>query len=280
MIIYVLLIEVLITTILGHMIDTTVIVAVVIINAMIGYFQENKAEKALDAIKSMLSLHAHVIRNGKRMEIESEDAVKGDIVLLKSGDKIPADIRLLKTNNLKAEESPLTGESLSAEKNTEVLHEDTVLGDRVNMAFSGTTVTSGTGRGIVVATGNDTEIGKINKSIAEVDEMKTPMIEQTNKFRNQISVAIVLFGIALFFFALFLRDYPLGELVLSVISLIVAAIPEGLPAIMSILLAIGVQNMAKRNAIVRNLPSVETLGSVSVICSDKTGTLTKNEMTV
>ncbi|GAB3804937.1 cation-transporting P-type ATPase [Virgibacillus kimchii] len=280
MLIYVLLVAAIITTLLGHMIDTVVILAVVVINALIGYLQENKAEKALDAIKGMLSLHANVIRNGKRVEIEAEDVVKGDIVLLQSGDKIPADIRLLQTNNLKVEESPLTGESLSVEKNTQPLKEDTVLGDRINMAFSGTTVTNGTATGVVVETGNDTEIGKINRSIAEVEEIKTPLIEQTTKFGKQISVAIVVFGIALFFFALFLRDYPIGELALSIIALIVAAIPEGLPAIMSILLAIGVQNMAKRNAIVRNLPSVETLGSVSVINSDKTGTLTKNEMTV
>src|SRR5690625_4009169 len=201
--IYVLLVAAIITLILEHMIDTIVILAVVIINALIGYFQENKAEKALDAIKNMLSLHANGIRDGKRMEMEAEDLVKGDIVLLQSGDKIPADIRLLKTNNLKVEESPLTGESLSVEKNAKSLAADTVLGDRINMVFSGTTVTNGTARGVVVEIGNHTEIGKINRSIAEVEEIKTPLIEQTAKFGKQISVAIVLFGIVLFFFARF-----------------------------------------------------------------------------
>lgn len=278
--IYILIAAAIVTTILGHMIDTVVILLVVIVNAMIGYFQENKAEKALDAIKNMLSLHANVIRDGKRIDIEAEDLVKGDIVLLQSGDKIPADIRLLKTNNLKVEESPLTGESLSVEKSTDPLEADTVLGDRTNMVFSGTTISSGTARGVVVETGNETEIGEINRSIQDVPDTKTPLINQTAKFGKQIAFTIVGFGLVLFLFSLLFRDYPLGELALSIIALIVAVIPEGLPAIMSILLAIGAQNMAKRNAIVRNLPSVETLGSVSVICSDKTGTLTKNEMTV
>lgn len=278
--IYVLIAASIITFLLEQYMDTTVIVLVIIINSIIGFIQENKAEKALDSIKKMLSLHANVIRNHERMNIDAEDLVKGDIVLLRAGDKVPADIRLIQCHNLSIDESTLTGESVSIEKSTQTLSEDTVLGDRTNMAFSGTSVTSGTGRGIVVETGNNTELGKINKSIAQVSETKTPLLTQTAKFGKQISFAIVGFGIVLFIFSLFLRDYPISELGLSIIAMIVAAIPEGLPAIMSIILAIGVQNMAKKNAIVRNLPSVETLGSVSVICSDKTGTLTKNEMTV
>lgn len=278
--IYILIVAAIITFTLDLMIDTIVILACVLVNASIGYFQENKAEKALDSIKNMLSLHADVLRDGMRTEIEAEELVKGDIVFLKAGDKVPADIRLLQMNNLKVEEAVLTGESLSVEKNTNSLPADTVLGDRINMVFSGTSIVSGTARGVVVEIGNDTEIGKINRSIAEIEDMKTPLLEQTAKFGKQIGFGILAFAFVLFIVAYFLRDYPLDDLALSVIALVVATIPEGLPAIMSILLSIGVQNMAKRNAIVRNLPSVETLGSVSVICSDKTGTLTKNEMTV
>ncbi|WP_206613283.1 cation-transporting P-type ATPase [Oceanobacillus halophilus] len=278
--IYVLIFAALITTLLQQYIDTTVIVLVIIINAFIGYIQENKAEKALHSIKKMLSLHANVIRDGQRTKLGADELVVGDIVLLSAGDKVPADIRFLQCHNISIDESALTGESVSAEKKTDTLPEDTVLGDRQNMAFSGTSVTSGTGIGVVVETGNDTELGKINTSIAEVVEIKTPLLQQTATFGKQISIAIVGLGVIMFLFAYFLRDYGIGELTLSIIAMIVAAIPEGLPAIMSIILAIGVQNMASKKAIVRNLPSVETLGSVSVICSDKTGTLTKNEMTV
>ncbi|WP_138420722.1 cation-transporting P-type ATPase [Aquibacillus sediminis] len=278
--IYVLLTAALVTILLEQYIDTAVIALVVIINAFIGYIQENKAEKALDAIKGMLSLHANVIRDGKRSKVNAENVVQGDIVLLNAGDKIPADLRLIECHNLTVEESALTGESLSVEKKTYPLQEDTMLGDRINMAFSGTSISSGTGIGIVVATGDDTELGKINQSIDNVQEIKTPLLQQTEKFGKQISVAIVTIGIVMFVFAMMIRDYQIGELMLAIIAMIVAAIPEGLPAIMSIILAIGVQNMANRRAIVRNLPSVETLGAVSVICSDKTGTLTKNEMTV
>jgi len=278
--IYVLLVSAVITASLGHFVDTAVIVVVVIINALIGFFQENKAEKALEGIKNMLSLKAHVIRDGKRLEIDSSEVVIGDIVLISPGDKIPADMRLLRADNLKLEESPLTGEATSVDKNTYILKEDVVLGDRDNMVFSGTTVSSGTGLGVVVATGEDSEIGKINKLMSEVEQMETPLLKQTSNFGKKVAVVIVVIAILVYVFGHYLREYTSSELLLSVIGLAVAAIPEGLPAILSIILAIGVQNMAKRNAIIRNLPSVETLGSVSVICSDKTGTLTKNEMTV
>ncbi|WP_318936990.1 HAD-IC family P-type ATPase [Oceanobacillus halotolerans] len=278
--IYVLIVAAIITLLLGHYIDTVVIGMVIIINATIGYIQENKAEKALDAIKNMLSPHANVIRDGERKEIDAADLVVGDILLLSPGDKVPADCRLITCHHLTAEESTLTGESISVEKSTKPIEEETVLGDQLNMVFSGTSISSGTGIGVVVAVGDQTELGKINQSLAAVDDHKTPLLEQTATFGRQLTIAILAIGLFIFVFAYFLRDYKLGELALSVIALIVAAIPEGLPAIMSIILAIGVQNMVKRKAIVRNLPSVETLGSVSVICSDKTGTLTKNEMTV
>ena len=278
--IYVLFVAAIITTWLGHYVDTIVILVVTVINATIGYIQENKAEKALADIRKLLSLKAQVVRDGMREEVDTALLTIGDIVLLTPGDKVPADLRLLRTDNLKMEESPLTGEAIPSEKNPKELDPDTMLGDRVNMAFSGTTVSAGTATGVVIAIGADTEIGKINTMMAEVEEITTPLIKQTTQFGKTVSMTIVVIALLVFAFGYFFRSYDMSELAMSVIGLAVAAIPEGLPAILSIILAIGVQNMAKRKAIIRNLPSVETLGSVSVICSDKTGTLTKNEMTV
>lgn len=278
--IYILLVAAVVTLILGHYIDTVVIILVAVINALIGYIQEGKAEKALDGIKNMLSLHATVVREGKRHDLEAEDLVPGDVVLVKAGDKVPADLRLVEADHLKAEEASLTGESTSVTKETMVLDDETVLGDRVNMLFSGTSISQGTGRGIVVATGEDTEIGKINQSMQDVEEIKTPLLKQTDDFGKLISIVIVVLAALLFIFGLMFHQYDWQELLLSVIGLMVAAIPEGLPAILSIILALGVQTMADNKAIMRTLPSVETLGAVTVICSDKTGTLTKNEMTV
>ncbi len=278
--IYVLFVAAIVTAVLGHYVDTAVILLVAIVNASIGYFQENKAEKALEDIKKMLSLKAQVIRNGVRSEIDASRLTVGDIVLLSPGDKVPADLRLLRVDNLKIEESPLTGESVPSEKKVGALPLDTMLGDRINMAFSSTTVSAGTGIGVVIAIGKDTEIGKINEMMSDVEEITTPLLKQTAKFGKSVSIIIVGIAFVIYLFGHFFRHYDSGELLMSVIGLAVAAIPEGLPAILSIILAIGVQNMARRNAIVRTLPSVETLGAVSVICSDKTGTLTKNEMTV
>jgi len=278
--IYVLFVAAAITLWMHHYADTLVILAVTIINAAIGFIQEGKAEKALADIKKLLSLKAHVLRNGERIEIDADQLTIGDIVFLNAGDKIPADLRLIKTDNLKIEESMLTGEAMPSDKHTNILDEDTVLGDIENMAFSGTTVSAGTGIGVVVAVACETQIGKISQMMSEVEPITTPLIKQTTQFGKMISLSIVAIGLIVFVFGFFLRDYEMTELIMSVIGLVVAAIPEGLPAILSIILAIGVQNMARQNAIIRNLPSVETLGSVSVICSDKTGTLTKNEMTV
>ncbi|OEF97418.1 cation-transporting P-type ATPase [Desulfuribacillus alkaliarsenatis] len=278
--IYILLVAAVVTALMGHYIDTAVIFAVAFINACIGFFQENKAEQALEGIKKMLSLHANVLRDGERIEIDSQDVVPGDIVFLRAGNKIPADIRLIKADKLKIEESALTGESTSVEKQTNVVDEDAVIGDRSNMAFSGTSIASGTGQGIVIATGRDTELGKISKSMAEVEQLQTPLLRQITQFGKQVAMTILVIAALMYGFGYLVRDYGPVELMLYVIGLAVAAIPEGLPAIVSIILAIGVQNMANRKAIVRNLPSVETLGAVTVICSDKTGTLTKNEMTV
>lgn len=278
--IYILLIAGIVTAVLGHWVDTIVIVIVAIVNACIGYFQENKAEKALEDIKKMLSHTAQVIRDGKRIEIGASHLAVGDLVMLHPGDKVPADLRLIKSDNLRIEESALTGEAVPSQKNIDKISSDTPLGDRNNMAFSTTTVSAGTGLGIVVATGQNTEIGKISRMMSEVKLVTTPLLRQTAKFGKTVSFIIIVIAILVFIFGYFYRHYPTGELLMSVIGLAIAAIPEGLPAILSIILAIGVQNMAKRKAIIRTLPSVETLGSVAVICSDKTGTLTKNEMTV
>lgn len=278
--IYVLLAASVITIFLGHYLDTLVILLVILINAGIGYIQQSKAEKALESIRKMLSLKATAIRSSKRKVIPSVNLVQGDIAVLKAGDKIPADIRLFESANLKVEESSLTGESVAVEKTVKVLPVDTPLGDRVNMVFAGTVVSAGSGIGVVVETGANTELGKISSSIAQVEKLQTPLLKQTADFGKLISFIILVSAAAMFIIGYFWREYPAGELLLAIIGLTVAAIPEGLPAILSIILALGVQEMAGKNAIIRTLPSVETLGAVSVICSDKTGTLTKNEMTV
>ena len=277
--IYILIVAAVITALMDHWIDTWVIAAVVIINAIIGFVQEGKAEKALDSIKNMLSLNAIVVRDGKQKKIEAEQLVPGDIVKLKSGDKIPADLRIIESKNLQVEEAALTGESTAVEKDNKKVEQDTLLGDQTGMLFSSTVIMQGNCTGIVVATGSSTEIGKINTLMSEVEEITTPLLQQIEGFGKILSFIIL--GITGLFFAFgyFFRDYDIAELFLASIGLVVAAIPEGLPAIMTITLAIGVQQMARRNAIIRKLPSVETLGSVSVICSDKTGTLTRNEMT-
>ena len=278
--IYILFAAAIVSTVLGHCLDAGVILMVAIINATIGYIQENKADKAIDDLKGLLSPKADVLRSGVRREIDAVDLVPGDIVLLSPGDRIPADLRIFSADNLKIDESTLTGESLPTEKKTEPLAPKTMLGDRSNMAFSGTTVMSGTGRGIVVTTGSHTEIGKINEMMADVKKITTPLLKQTTQFGKTVSIVIVSTAAILYFYGLIVMKNDPVELLMMVIALAVAAIPEGLPAILSIILAVGVRNMAARKATVRNLPSVETLGAVSVICSDKTGTLTKNEMTV
>lgn len=277
--IYVLMAAAVVTALLGHWIDTWVIVAVILVNAIIGFAQEGKAEKALESIKKMLSLHATVIRNGQRRDIDAEDLVPGDVVVLNSGDKVPADVRLISTRNFRVEESALTGESVAVEKNIEPVDAGSVPGDQTCMAFSGTAVVYGAARAVVVETGGSTELGKIKQMMSDVEKITTPLLRQIDQFGKLLSIIILAVTGLFFAIGYFFRDYSLDELFLAVISLAVAAIPEGLPAIMTITLAVGVQAMARRNAIIRKLPSVETLGSVAVICSDKTGTLTRNEMT-
>ncbi|SHF06014.1 cation-transporting P-type ATPase [Alkalibacter saccharofermentans] len=278
--IYVLLAAAILTAVLGHWIDTWVIIGVVIINALIGYIQEDKAQKALDGIKHMLSLKASILRAGSRQTIPAEEIVPGEIVILSPGDKIPADLRLTEiTANFRVEEASLTGESEAVKKSIDPVSEGTVLAERKSMVYTGTTVRAGSAKGVASATGTDTELGKINKMLSETETMATPLIRKINKFGKYLSIFIIIFSLALFAFGYFLRDFTIAEISLAVIGLAVSAIPEGLPAILTITLAIGVQRMAARDAIIRRLPSVETLGSVTVICSDKTGTLTKNEMT-
>jgi len=269
-----------ITMMLDHLVDTLVIVAVVIANAGIGFFQEGKAEKAMDSIRRMLALRSSVVRDGNRRSIEGELLVPGDIVLLEAGDKVPADLRLLQAHGLQIQEAILTGESVPVDKHTQPVAANAALGDRVCMAFSGTLVTSGQGKGVVVGTGTETEIGRISSMLSKVELLTTPLVEQMNVFARWLTILILLIAVILLIFGYFAEHFEFNELFMAVVGLSVAAIPEGLPAVLTITLAVGVQAMARRNAIVRRLPAIETLGSVSVICTDKTGTLTRNEMMV
>jgi magnesium-transporting ATPase (P-type) len=278
--IYVLLASASVSALLGDFVDTGVIMGVVIIIALIGFIQEGKAESALEAIRRMLSLSAMVLRDGRRETIPAEQLVPGDIVFIQSGDKVPADLRLLQAKNLRIDEAPLTGESIAVEKSIAPVAENAVLGDRFCIAYSGTLVTYGQGLGVVVATGTHTAVGRISSMLTHVEKVETPLTKQMEGFSHWLTSAILLMAAGAFAFGLLVRGYPLDEMLMAVVGLAVAAIPEGLPAIVTITLAVGVQRMAKRNAIIRQLPAVETLGSVTVICSDKTGTLTRNEMTV
>lgn len=276
---YILIASGFITLLLREFADSSVIFGVVLVNAIVGFVQESKAIKSLEALAKSMTTQAVVMRDGVRMHIDSSEVVPGDILFFVSGDKVAADVRLISSRELQINESALTGESLPVEKNIKTLDESTVLADRKNMMYASTLVTYGSGKGIVVATGDNTEVGKISQLISTADVLDTPLTEKMGKFSKFLlwlilSMAAVTFGVGLF----------LGQeaklMFLAAIGLAVAAIPEGLPAAMTITLAIGVSRMAKRKAIIRHLPAVETLGSTTVICSDKTGTLTENQMTV
>ncbi|MGE4397864.1 MAG: cation-translocating P-type ATPase, partial [Sulfurimonas sp.] len=280
LLIYVLLGAAFFTAMLGHFVDTSVILAVVVINAIIGFVQESKAEDAMQAIKKMLAFNATVLRDGHKKKVDSEDIVVGDILFIGSGDRVLADIRLLDTNGFSAQESLLTGESLPVEKNPQKVKKEAVIADRSCMLFAGTIVSSGTAKGVVVATANNTQLGRISGMLESIEVLKTPLIEQMDKFAKWLTAFLLFFSVIVFLIGYYIKDFAFDELFMAIVGLFVSAIPEGLPAVLTITLAVGVQAMAKKHAIIRNLPSIETIGSVSVICSDKTGTLTQNEMMV
>lgn len=252
MLIYVLLGAGVITALLQDWLDTGIIFGVVIINALIGFVQEGKAEKALDSIRNMLSSKALVIRNGRKKEILAKDLVVGDVVFIKSGDKVPADMRLFDTNELKIEEAILTGESLAVKKSTDKIEKDCLPAEQKNMAFSGTYVSHGRGLGIVSSIGKQTELGKINEMLTSFDKETTPLIQKMNEFGKILTIGILALSAVIFAIGYFLHDYSLPELFASAIGLAVAAIPEGLPAIMTITLALGVQKMAKKMQLFAN----------------------------
>ncbi len=275
----ILLAAVLITLLLAEYVDAGVIFAVILVNAVIGFIQESKAMKAIEALSKAMTSETTVIRDGQKQRIASRLLVPGDIVLLQSGDKVPADMRLIQSRELQIDESALTGESVPVQKEDVLLEADMVIGDRRNMTYSSTLVTYGSGRGIVVATGDRTEIGHINQLIAAADVLDTPLTKKIHHFSTILLYAIMAMAILTFVIG-FLRGQNLVEMFMASVALAVGAIPEGLPAAITITLAIGVSRMAKRHAIIRKLPAVETLGSTMIICSDKTGTLTQNQMTV
>jgi P-type Ca2+ transporter type 2C len=277
--IYLLMAAAVVTAVLGEWLDSGVIFGVVLIIVIIGFVQEGRAARALEAVRGMLAPKARVLRGGQEHRIPAEEVVAGDIVLLQAGDRVPADIRLIHTRNMQAQEAALTGESTAVEKTPDAVVEDAELGDRAGMAFSGTLAAAGEAKGVAVAVGDATEIGRISGMLSEVESLKTPLMQRLDAFTKVLSIAII--ALAAFTFAagvvVWGRDW--GEMFFAAVAIAVAAIPEGLPAVMTVTLALGVQRMARRKAIIRRLPAVETLGSVTIICSDKTGTLTKNEMT-
>jgi cation-transporting ATPase F len=277
--IYVLLAAATITAALGEVVDASVVFGVVVINAIIGFVQEARAEKALDALVAMVRTEVTVVRDGVTARVPSAELVPGDVVLLDAGDQVGADLRLVGARELRVDESALTGESVPSAKNPLVLPADTALADRANMAYSGTLVTSGSGRGVVVATGAETEIGRVHRLVSTTATVQTPLTRKLARFSRLLTFVIL--GLAAFSVVVgVLRGEPFAAMVTAAVALAVGAIPEGLPAAVTVTLAIGVARMARRNAIIRRLPAVETLGSTTVICTDKTGTLTANAMTV
>ena len=276
--IYTLLAAAVLSAALHHWVDAGVVLAVTLANAIIGFIQEGKATQALKAIRSMIDPKATVLRDGHRVTVGADTIVPGDIVLIEAGARVPADVRLIRARGLRVDEAILTGESVPADKAAGPVEPDAALGDRRSMAFSGTFVAAGQGVGIVIATGQKTELGRISVLLGAVETLQTPLIRQMDRFASQLTAGILGVSVLIFLFAFFFRDYSMGDAFMVVVGIAVSAIPEGLPAIMTITLAIGVQRMASRHAIIRRLPAAETLGSVTVICSDKTGTLTRNEM--
>ena len=264
----------------GELAEGGIIFLVVIINGFVGYWQERKAEESLDGLKQMMGQEATVLNEGQPLKLDSENLVKGDVVILKAGDVIPADLRLIEVHDLTVEESILTGESEAVEKTVAVIPQNALAGDQLNMAFSGTLVQTGSAFGVVVETGDATEIGKINHALQSIQAQTTPLVKKMHQLNKQIFRGILALIVFLLFFTSFRYGMDWSLLFSASIALIVAMIPEGLPAVLTMILSMGVKEMADENAIIKAMPAVETLGSMTVICSDKTGTLTKNEMTV
>ncbi|MCL2467181.1 MAG: HAD-IC family P-type ATPase, partial [Micrococcales bacterium] len=277
--IYILLAAAVLKAVLAEWVDFTVILAVAVINALVGFLQEGRAQKALDSIKHMMSVDAQVRRDGEWGLADAAVLVPGDVVRVRPGDRVPADLRLLTATNLRVDEAALTGESVPAAKDADAVGEDAGVGDRSCMLFSSTLVTAGAGVGVVTATGPDTQIGKIQTLVAEVDPLDTPLTRQLARLGKHLSVLIAVMAVVMLVIGRFVHSFPRDEMISAAIGFAVAAVPEGLPALVTITLALGVQQMARRRAITRKLTAVEALGSVTTICSDKTGTLTQNEMT-
>ncbi len=278
--VYILLVAAALKAALGEWIDFWVILTVAVINAVIGYVQEGRAEHALAGIRSMLSAQAQVRRDGEWVAVPADELVPGDLVRVTPGDRVPADLRLVEASNLRVEESALTGEAVPSAKSVDPVAAGTGVGDRSSMLFSSSIVAAGQGVGVVTATGPDAEIGRITTLLADIETFDTPLTRQIAAFGKQLAGIIAVMAVVMVAIGKLLHNMPAGELISATIGFAVAAIPEGLPALVTITLALGVQQMARRNAIIRRLPAVETLGSVTRICSDKTGTLTTNEMTV
>lgn len=276
--IYVLLVGAAAASFLDHIVDAAVIVAVVLLNAVIGFVQEGRAERALEAIQDLIAPHASIIRDGRRTHLSVEEIIPGDVVLLEAGDRVPADLRLLEARGLMIDEAHLTGESAAAEKDERSVPATAPVGDRSSMAFSGTLVLAGQAKGVAVETGAATQIGHISGLIQSVERLTTPLLSQIEGFARRFTWLVLAGALLLFVFAVLVRGYDWVDALIAVVALAVGIVPEGLPAVITITLAIGVRRMAARNAVIRKLPAVETLGATSVICTDKTGTLTRNEM--
>lgn len=277
--IYILIVAAVLKAIRGDWVDFTVIAVVIVATGLIGFIQEGRAASALAGLRKMQSLSAQVRRDGTWGVVDSATIVVGDVVRVRSGDRVPADVRLLTSGRLQIDESALTGESVAADKSDEIVAADAGIGNRTSMLFSGTIVTAGNGEGVVVATGRDTEIGRISVLVSEQDQMDTPLARQLAHLGKQLSILIGVLAVVMLLIGWFVHGLDVDELISAAIGFAVAAVPEGLPALVTITLALGVQQMAKRHAITRKMEAVETLGSTTTICSDKTGTLTQNEMT-